>query len=219
MTVYKTTTSSLLLLFLLVLLSPVAAVAREQGRRQQQQQHPLVAYSADDLDGNEENMPHLQMSALAGTTTTTTMTMTAAALLLSSFLSSPVLAASTGDLNWYPPSSSQINNLTAALDPRSGTYGFIYNTSTPAYSGAVPYGTYNWCNMPHVRRAEYVVPGAGDHTAGEWALKYVEVVSLVALSLSPYLISLSIPPSCFYYNTCPCLHHLSESHAKLDLML
>ena len=50
----------------------------------------------------------------------------------------------------YPPSSSRVNNLTYAL---SGTDApGIYNSSlTPN----AKYGTYNWCNMPHVRKKEY----------------------------------------------------------------
>ncbi|KAJ1325282.1 2-phosphoxylose phosphatase [Microdochium nivale] len=72
------------------------------------------------------------------------------------------------DLNWYPPASSQINNLTAALTTEHGVYGFVFNSSqTPAAAG---YGTYNWCNMPHARAAEYVVPSK------EYKLKYVEVM-------------------------------------------
>lgn len=71
------------------------------------------------------------------------------------------------DLGWYPPSSTSINNLTAVLKSQ-GVYGFVFNTSeTPDEQ----YGTYNWCNMPHVRKSEYVKP------ADEYELKYVEVVS------------------------------------------
>jgi len=244
--VYKTMISS----FLLFLLVPSSSVAVAQQRQQQgqQQQRPLVAFSpghhhhhhieyisnhnndADDIENSPSTtaattMPHLQMAALA-----TTKTMTTAALLLGS-LSSPVLAAGATaavDLNWYPPSSTQINNLTAALDPRSGTYGFVYNTSSPA-SGTAPYGTYNWCNMPHVRKAEYVVPGAGNRTAGEWTLKYVEVVSFVALFLSlaralslylSFLASLPLAPSYFRYThlTIPESFILNK-HAEVDLVL
>lgn len=70
------------------------------------------------------------------------------------------------DLGWYPPSSTSINNLTAVLKSQ-GVYGFVFNTSeTPDEQ----YGTYNWCNMPHVRKSEYVKP------ADEYELKYVEVI-------------------------------------------
>lgn len=71
------------------------------------------------------------------------------------------------DISWYPPRETNINNLTAALDGE-GVYGFIFNTSeTPDER----YGTYNWCNMPHVRRTEYV------RAPDEYELQYLEIVS------------------------------------------
>lgn len=75
--------------------------------------------------------------------------------------------AATVDLGWHAPNATAINNLTQVVDG-SGVYGFIYNES---YTPADEYGTYNWCNMPHVRKEEYKVPSA------EYKLQYVEVVS------------------------------------------
>ncbi|KAI8956569.1 phosphoglycerate mutase-like protein [Daldinia sp. FL1419] len=76
-----------------------------------------------------------------------------------------VVATQKVDLGWYPPSNTSINNLTAALRG-DGVYGFVFNTSdTPG----AQYGIYNWCNMPHVRKTEYVKPGRG------YQLRYVEV--------------------------------------------
>ena len=50
----------------------------------------------------------------------------------------------------YPPASTNINNLTYALNG-PGAPG-IYNSSiTPDPQ----YGEYNWCNMPRVRSREY----------------------------------------------------------------
>ncbi len=73
------------------------------------------------------------------------------------------------DLAWHAPSQSAINNLTAVLGS-SGVYGFIFNSSqTPD----AQYGAYNWCNMPHVRRQEYVRPPP------EYELRYVELVYLL----------------------------------------
>lgn len=70
------------------------------------------------------------------------------------------------DTNWHAPSKTQLNNLTSALDS-NGVYGFIFNSSsTPEQD----YGRYNWCNMPHVRPAEYVVPDPA------FELQYVELV-------------------------------------------
>ncbi|KAI1187910.1 histidine acid phosphatase [Nemania serpens] len=70
------------------------------------------------------------------------------------------------DLGWYPPTNTSVNNLTTALHG-TGIYGFIFNSSnTPT----AQYGTYNWCNMPHVRRTEYIRAAPG------YDLRYVEVI-------------------------------------------
>lgn len=80
------------------------------------------------------------------------------------------MAAPSVDLGWYPPNATVINNLTNVLDA-TGVYGFVYNNSYPT---DVPYGTYDWCNMPHVRKEEYEKP------SNEYKLKYVELVSFIA---------------------------------------
>lgn len=86
-------------------------------------------------------------------------------------------ATSTVDLSWHAPSATEINNLTQVIGG-SGVYGFIFNSSTtPAHE----YGTYNWCNMPHVRATEYKKPSS------EYKLQYVEVVSCSGMQLSPML--------------------------------
>ncbi|KAK3343696.1 histidine acid phosphatase [Lasiosphaeria hispida] len=70
------------------------------------------------------------------------------------------------DLTWHAPAQTQINNLTAVISGK-GVYDFIYNTSdTPPDK----YGVYNWCNMPHVRRTEYIKPSKA------YELVYVEVI-------------------------------------------
>ncbi len=75
-------------------------------------------------------------------------------------------AAASVDLGWYPPNATVINNLTNVLNA-TGVYGFVYNNSYPT---DLPHGTYNWCNMPHVRREEYERP------SDEYRLKFVELV-------------------------------------------
>lgn len=68
---------------------------------------------------------------------------------------------------WHAPKRTQVNELDKVLTSE-GVYGFIYDTSlTPDAN----YGTYNWCNMPHVRKEEYVKP------SDEYHLTYVELVS------------------------------------------
>ena len=81
-------------------------------------------------------------------------------------------------LSWHPPNSSAINNLSSVING-TGVYGFIFNSS--ATPEGVPYGTYNWCNMPHVRAADY--PKA----PSDYKLEYVEVVdnTLVRTSRPP----------------------------------
>lgn len=94
------------------------------------------------------------------------------------------------DLSWHAPISSKINSLSSAING-TGTYGFIFNSSI--LPEGTPYGawifllsflkkensiqvadfylgTYNWCNMPHVRRTEY------PKVNSSYVLEYVEVI-------------------------------------------
>lgn len=80
--------------------------------------------------------------------------------------------AATVDLGWHAPNATAINDLTQVVSGQ-GVYGFIYNNSNVPVGD---YGTYNWCNMPHVRKTEYPVPSS------EFKLQYVEVVSCDAPS-------------------------------------
>jgi acid phosphatase len=80
----------------------------------------------------------------------------------------PIATASNAsvDLGWHAPKKSWINNLEKVLNG-SGTNGFVFSGSQlPA---GTPYGTYNWCNMPHVRSDEYL------RASAEYKLQYVEV--------------------------------------------
>ncbi|OLN86162.1 Counting factor 60 [Colletotrichum chlorophyti] len=79
----------------------------------------------------------------------------------------PAVANAAGvDLTWHAPARTEVNNLTAVINGK-GVWGFIYDTSdTPDDK----YGQYNWCNMPHVRKTEYVKP------SDEYELKYVELI-------------------------------------------
>lgn len=71
------------------------------------------------------------------------------------------------DPDWYPPKQTWINSLSNVING-TGTHGFVFSGSE--LPPGTEYSTYNWCNMPHVRKEEYVVPGK------EYELKYVEVV-------------------------------------------
>lgn len=82
-------------------------------------------------------------------------------------LSASVTVGQVVKLDWHPPRKTDINNLTTVINT-DGVYGFIFNTSN------IPderYGAYNWCNMPHVRKTEYV------KAPKEYELQYVEMVS------------------------------------------
>lgn len=89
---------------------------------------------------------------------------------------------------WHPPNSTWITDLGAVING-TGVHGFVFNSSQ--LPDGVPYGTYNWCNMPHVRASKY--PRAPD----EYQLEYVEVVSYTIFpikessSLASYFWSLS----------------------------
>lgn len=91
-----------------------------------------------------------------------------AAVLASTSSGMATTIASAVDLGWYAPAQTLINNLTHVVSgSTTGVYGFIYNSSvTPDDE----YGTYNWCNMPHVRKTEYVVPDEA------YELVYVELM-------------------------------------------
>ncbi|MBE3049928.1 hypothetical protein IMZ48_47005 [Candidatus Bathyarchaeota archaeon] len=86
---------------------------------------------------------------------------------LLAFAPLPAFTAEDPNPRWHPPANSQINDLDSALNS-DGVYGFIFDSSeTPDEA----YGTYNWCNMPHVRATEYIKPPP------EYELQYVELVS------------------------------------------
>jgi hypothetical protein len=101
-----------------------------------------------------------------------------ATALIATFLSLPISISATSitihdgtvveiDVSHYPPATSAINTLDKALN-LDGSYGFLFNGSD---SGIGQYGRYNYCNMPHVRRQEYVKPDP------EYRLYYAELVS------------------------------------------
>ena len=72
------------------------------------------------------------------------------------------------DLTWHAPNATNINNLAYVVNG-TGVNGAIFNSSITPVSTS--YSTYNWCNMPHVRRQEY--PRAPQ----DYTLEYVEIVS------------------------------------------
>ncbi|KAF9474653.1 phosphoglycerate mutase-like protein [Pholiota conissans] len=73
--------------------------------------------------------------------------------------------AASAEIIHYPPAATNLNNLTFVLNG-SGAPGIFNSSVTP---NAI-YGTYNWCNMPHVRQREYKTPPKN------YTLQYVEVI-------------------------------------------
>ncbi|KAI5199327.1 hypothetical protein AUEXF2481DRAFT_65049 [Aureobasidium subglaciale EXF-2481] len=74
---------------------------------------------------------------------------------------------STVDLSWHAPSYSKLNDLNLVING-TDVFGFVFNSSkTPA---GLPYSTYNWCNMPHVRSSEY------SKVNSSYKLEYVHVI-------------------------------------------
>ncbi|KAI0144645.1 histidine acid phosphatase [Xylariaceae sp. FL1272] len=113
----------------------------------------------------------LLAGVLAGYFTATPLFQSASSYLIPISLSASRNGQSNGripsNLSWYAPVASHINDLGSVING-TGTYGFIY-TSSELPEG-VPYGTYNWCNMPHVRRTEY------PKVDSSYALEYVEII-------------------------------------------
>lgn len=74
------------------------------------------------------------------------------------------------DILWYPPISNPINDLNTVING-TDVYGFIFNGSYAPVSNDY-YGGYDYCNMPHVNKVQYLKP------SDNYTLEYVEVVSL-----------------------------------------
>lgn len=111
-------------------------------------------------------MPILPLPYVRDTIFPLTVILISSTLTLLTSWSKPPPTMASIDLSWHAPSASAINNLTSVLSS-TGVYDFIYNTSqTPP----ALYGTYNWCNMPHVRRDIYITP------TPDYQLAYVELV-------------------------------------------
>ncbi|KAF8815519.1 phosphoglycerate mutase-like protein [Phlegmacium glaucopus] len=76
-----------------------------------------------------------------------------------------VVTSTSAQVVHYPPTSSNLNNLTFVLNG-SGAPGIFNSSVTPEKE----YGIYNWCNMPHVRTKEYKTPPKN------YTLQYVEII-------------------------------------------
>ncbi|KAJ5158716.1 Histidine phosphatase superfamily clade-2 [Penicillium coprophilum] len=73
--------------------------------------------------------------------------------------------------SFYPPTlndTSYINNSSI------GTHGGIYEAPTNGPTGGNPYGTYDYCSMPHPRSEEYQLPEALANGSTKGKLVYLE---------------------------------------------
>lgn len=70
--------------------------------------------------------------------------------------------------SWYPPNSTQINDLEAVING-TDVFGFVFSDAYTSPENAND-GICNWCNMPHVNSETYPVPPEA------YALEYVEVI-------------------------------------------
>lgn len=68
----------------------------------------------------------------------------------------PVVLGQTGYETFYPPLLNYTSYITNAS---IGTYGGVYNAQTRNTTTPAPYGTYDYCFMPHPRVQEYKLPG------------------------------------------------------------
>ncbi|KAF2104255.1 histidine acid phosphatase-like protein [Rhizodiscina lignyota] len=75
----------------------------------------------------------------------------------------------TDEINaqWRKPAKFWDTDLDATINAK-GTYNFIFNSST--LPKGIKYGSYDYCNMPHVRKPEYRIPSK------EYKLEYVEII-------------------------------------------
>ena len=71
------------------------------------------------------------------------------------------------DSQWRKPAKFWDTDLRETIDA-TGTFDFTFNSSS--LPKGVKYGSYDYCNMPHVRRQEYKIP------LKEFRLEYVEVI-------------------------------------------
>ncbi|KAJ5794102.1 hypothetical protein N7457_000701 [Penicillium paradoxum] len=72
---------------------------------------------------------------------------------------------------FYPPTL----NATAYISNSTiGTYGGIYKAPTNGPTEGIPYGTYDYCSMPHPRPSEYKLPEALANGSANGKLVYLE---------------------------------------------
>ena len=83
----------------------------------------------------------------------------------------PVTLGLTPLETFYPP---QLNSTAYIANASIGTYGGVYQAPVRNSNTTVPYGTYDYCTMPHPRVQEYKLPGPLQNGSIEGKLIYLE---------------------------------------------
>ncbi|KAK9377825.1 histidine phosphatase superfamily [Lipomyces chichibuensis] len=86
--------------------------------------------------------------------------------ILASISLTAAAATSFGSIVHYSPTNTSIGDLEAVFNPATGTNGGYYSGS---FVPDDDYGAYDYCNMPHTRAREYMIPGG-------YNLQYVELI-------------------------------------------
>ncbi|CAG8362180.1 unnamed protein product [Penicillium salamii] len=87
------------------------------------------------------------------------------------FLSAGAALALNPRDTFYPPNLSDPAYI---ANSSIGTYGGIYKADTNGPTGGTPYGTYDYCSMPHPRSEEYGTPEALTNGSTKGKLVYLE---------------------------------------------
>jgi hypothetical protein len=83
----------------------------------------------------------------------------------------PVVYGLTPLQTFYPPN---LNDTSYITDSSLGTYGGIYQSPTRDANTSLPYGTYDYCQMPHPRAQEYQLPEAIKNGSVKANIVYLE---------------------------------------------
>lgn len=92
-------------------------------------------------------------------------------MVLALLYSLPIALCLTPRQTVYPPF---LNDTAYIKNTSLGTYGGTYDSPTTEADTSAAYGTYNYCQMPHPRAQEYVLPGPVKNGSVVASLVYVE---------------------------------------------
>ena len=86
-------------------------------------------------------------------------------------LAAPVVFGLTPLQTFYPPN---LNDTSYITNSSLGTYGGVYQAPTRDPNTSAPYGSYDYCTMPHPRAQEYQLPEAVKSGSVKANLVYLE---------------------------------------------